>query len=75
MENRDLEQIAALVFQLTTIEQVKLIERMAAHLAQTIDSPDAPNVREVIADRTYEVWSPQDEGGTVTALNQALRQS
>jgi hypothetical protein len=72
MSDAALDQVVELALKLTVSEQAKLLERVAANLAREVEmSPKQLNL-ESLADRTYEVWSPHDEGGAVSALNQAL---
>ncbi|CAG0977058.1 hypothetical protein ANRL4_01630 [Anaerolineae bacterium] len=66
MSDVALDQVVELAFKLTIADQAKLLERVAAHLAREVESA------ETLAGRTFEVWSPQDEGGAIAALNQAL---
>jgi len=72
MSDAMLEQVVQLALKLTISEQAKLLERVAANLAREVQPPQ--HLLESLADRTFEVWSPQDEGGVVSAMNQALKE-
>jgi len=69
-----LDQVVELAFKLTIADQAKLLERVAAHLAHQVESTQDTVLAENLAGRTLEVWSPQDEGGAIAALNQALEE-
>ncbi|MHB8629081.1 MAG: hypothetical protein ACYDBJ_12715 [Aggregatilineales bacterium] len=73
MSDIALDQVVELALKLTVVEQAKLLERVAAHLAHEVEPTKDQLVAESLAGRTYEIWSPQDEGGAVVALNQALQ--
>ena len=72
MSDAALDQVVELALKLTVQEQAKLLERVAAHLAREVETPEKYQIEESLAGRTFEVWSPQDEGGAIAALNQAL---
>ena len=73
MSDAALEQVVELALKLTVSEQAKLLERVAAHLAREVETAHEPISAEALADHSYEIWSPQDEGGAIAALNQALQ--
>ena len=72
MSSVELDQVVELAFRLTIAEQAKLLERVAAHLAREVGSTQETITAESLVGRTFEVWSPQDEGGAVAALNRML---
>jgi hypothetical protein len=73
MSDKTRDQVIELALQLTIPEQAKLLERVAANIAHEV-APTRQIDLESLAGRTFEVWSPQDEGGTVAAMNQVLRE-
>ena len=73
MSDLALNQVVELALKLTAAEQAKLLERVAAHLAQAMETAQDQSLLESLAGRTFEVWSPQDEGVAVVALNQVLQ--
>jgi hypothetical protein len=74
MSDVALDEVVELALKLTIPDQAKLLERVAAHLAREVETPQKQALAESLASRTYEIWSPQDEGGAVAALNQALQE-
>ncbi len=69
MSEAALDQVVELALKLTITEQAKLLERVAAHLAHEVESKAQALSAESLAGRAFEIWSPQDEGGAIAALN------
>ena len=65
-------QVIELAFQLTVLEQSNLLGRVSAHMARTLESPITALSAKDLAGCTCEIWSPQDNGGAIAALNMAL---
>ena len=72
MSDIALDQVVALAFKLSIAEQAKLLERVAAHLAREVETPQPMGLAASLDGRTFEIWSPQIEEGGAAILNQAL---
>ena len=74
MSDSELNQAIEQALRLTVAEQARLLERVAANLAREVSSVKQAVLADTLVGGTFEVWSPQDEGGAVVALNQALEE-
>ena len=72
MSDIALDQVVALALKLSIAEQAKLLERVAAHLAREVETPQLMGLAESLDGRTFEIWSPQIKEGGVAVLNLAL---
>jgi len=74
MSDAALNHVVEIAFQLTAVEKARLLELLAAQLAREVESTEAAVTVRNLAGITFEVGSPQDEGGAIRALTLALEE-